>query len=307
MASRTRARLLHHALWALAPATTIAACSGKSTRTVTTDDSAGRGGSGGSGGSATFAGSAGRGGRSGSGAAAGTGGFGMSPGLDGGSGPGPSGGTSGIGGAGSAGNPGTLFPCIPSNAGSATTGACLNGSWHRPLPETCRLPERRTDAAAGAGGEAGLAGAGGATPANPDAECEVDTDCDAAPHGYCVRAGYPSIFTYRCHYACQSDDDCDIDQACACDTQFDVGADSGLSAVIPRCVPADCRLDSQCANGFACFAPAAYDCSGTFGPASYHCQSSNDSCGPPGCNGAQCTYVKDHYECADAPVCPEGR
>jgi len=226
---------------------------------------------------------------------------GTGPGFDGGSGPGPRGGSAGSGVAGLAGMPGTSFPCMASNAGAAKVGQCTNSFWHRPSPVTCNLPERSSEAAAGAGGEAGSAGAGSTAP-DPGSQCVVDTDCNAAPHGYCVYGGNPPFLAYFCHYSCESDADCADNQACACDTRFDID-DTGVGAKLGQCVAADCRLDMDCEPGFACLASADGACGGHSGPASYHCQSAADSCGPPGCAGADCRYVTDHFECADFLAC----
>ena len=253
-------------------------------------DTGGVGANGGSGGSViTDGGSGARGGSAGSVSTDG----GSGPTRGGSAGSEPMGGFSGGGVAGM----GTKYPCAPSASGSGTVGECTNGFWHRPEPVTCILPPRRM-AEGGAGGEASD------PTANTNNECWFDSDCNEQPNGYCVATGKLGSYTFRCHYACSTDADCAESEACSCDTQL-VIEDSGISERIPICLPSSCRLDSECQPGFACLTSYQYSCLYT-GSGGFFCQTSADTCGPPNSGCAQnqsCTYVHDHFECADMPLC----
>ena len=66
--------------------------------------------------------------------------------------------------------------------------------------------------------------------------CDDDSNCSEQPYGTCNQAGQ----SCACRYGCQSDADCQPDQACVC-----AGVVSGSS----RCVSAECLSAEDCTGG----------------------------------------------------------
>jgi hypothetical protein len=293
--------------WAVGATLLMGACAGRSTRSLGDEPSAGSGGSGarvgGSGGAGPGAGTGGvtgggphLDGGSGPrplGGAAGAAGAGLGPGDDGGSGPSPRGGSAGRDGGGSAGRggsaggggaggSGTAFPCESYEAGSSVD-QCRGGEfWHRPEAPTCtEPPERRLRGSAGGGGEAGTSG-----------ECELDSDCDDAPLGYCVSIFItPTQYGHHCEYACRTDTDCKNGEACLCQTRFSL-EDNGPALPLAICAESGCTLDEQCEPGFLCIAGLPYWCDAR-PDQGFHCQTPEDTCGPgaPGqCDFGDCVF-----------------
>lgn len=121
---------------------------------------------------------------------------------------------------------------VPILDGDIDTGLerCSDGRSHRPASVQCvsKLPRPAP------------------TPTNippaQDGGCSSDSDCTAAPHGYCAfnfpAAGPP--FGWQCEYGCLSDADCGAGSICQCGDP------------VGTCEPADCTSDADCGSGFLC-------------------------------------------------------
>jgi hypothetical protein len=115
-------------------------------------------------------------------------------------------------------------------------------------------------------------------------ECYFNADCTARPYGRCVPPYGPGISTsYHCEYGCASDADCTVDQVCLC------------GALVGTCVPATCKTDADCAEGFC----ADYDtvCDYRAGMA---CQTSEDQCFSAAECGRACQLQGTYRACATA-------
>jgi hypothetical protein len=121
--------------------------------------------------------------------------------------------------------------------------------------------------------------------------CSSDAECDAAPNGHCDygpgNAPGPS-----CHYGCVNDSQCGSDQICLCGTE------------IGRCVPADCKSDSDCTGNALCIATVGEDCGQS---SKFTCQSLQDECaGSAQCEGySSCEPGPAGRICE--PMCVYGR
>jgi hypothetical protein len=110
-------------------------------------------------------------------------------------------------------------------------------------------------------------------------ECQQDSDCTAAPNGYCVVVEF-SLPT--CRYGCVRDADCGQDAVCVCGDP------------VGECSSASCRSDSDCAAGLGCTMYESAQCGGGY-PLS--CQTRADECRSDG-------------DCSPGFVChrePDGR
>jgi hypothetical protein len=94
--------------------------------------------------------------------------------------------------------------------------------------------------------------------------CQKNADCVDGPNGRCeVYTSGTETFT-QCSYACSTDADCGIDEACEC------------MGEARACVPARCRSDADCAPGHAC-ARFAYEDWCDVEP-QYACTTDADTC-----------------------------
>jgi hypothetical protein len=105
--------------------------------------------------------------------------------------------------------------------------ACEEGYWHRPTAHACTVSIPREEPL---------------TTTNEADHCEFDSDCPG-PYGYCEFSGpAPGPFYNTCFSGCTSDDDCDQNQVCVCDT------------IVGTCANATCRTDLDCEDGSLCVA-----------------------------------------------------
>ena len=94
-------------------------------------------------------------------------------------------------------------------------------------------------------------------------ECRSDSDCAAAPHGYCQVAYYDvGQVQLQCEYGCVADSDCAANEVCEC------------AGLIGSCVAAPCRTDTDCAGDGMCVLVDADSC---LGP-QFGCQTPRDEC-----------------------------
>lgn len=123
-------------------------------------------------------------------------------------------------------------------------------------------------------------------------ECDRMRPCNAvvpagdacASHAECTegRNGRCQPFGYECTYdQCFVDDDCTTRQLCEC------ASGPGGSH---RCVPADCRIDTDCPDDLGCSPSASLQCSNLSGTIGYRCHTLSD----------ECTTDSD---CADGGMC----
>jgi len=111
--------------------------------------------------------------------------------------------------------------------------------------------------------------------------CNVGSDlgCTEKPYGYCS----PPLMLSVCHYGCVNDDQCGPNEVCDC------GPDHGT------CVPADCKLDSDCGSRLCTsvnYCADYHQCEGE----RFSCQTGSDTCasdrdcgGSGSGNGNSCT------------------
>ena len=227
-------------------------------------------------------GTTGAGGAPGSGGTSGTGGVRGSGGVAGAGGLFGTGGVSGTGGVGTGGTGGGLV-CTPPALGEVP-------SEHRPSAVVCSP----NTAPAPAGGFP---------------SCATNADCTVLGYGSCMNG--------RCsNDACLSDGDCGPNALCVCNGAEIVrlppsGADGGTASVaypaggaagapgngsgnvyfVGWCLPASCRVDSDCGAGGYC-SPSFSPCGSLQG---YHCHGASDSCldatkDCASCGRSSCTY-----------------
>ncbi len=94
---------------------------------------------------------------------------------------------------------------------------------------------------------------------------------------------------------CRRDTDCPTGQACFCAETF--GGYLGNGATHPNtCIPANCRLDSDCGSNGYC-SPSAGPCGSSSG---FYCHTSKDTCVDPAQDCASCGAMGD--ACVYAPM-----
>jgi hypothetical protein len=163
----------------------------------------------------------------------------------------PRGGSVGSGGTGIFPVAGNQFPCENPIAIEASPGfvTCDNGMTARQSAQTCPSPLPRPEPAPNSAPDAG--------------ECQYDTDCTAAPNGYCVGYEYDgAVPGAYCSYGCTNDAECGAGFLCECGDP------------VGYCVPTQCHSEADCSPGFHC---ASYD-SGGCGTEGYACQQAQDAC-----------------------------
>jgi hypothetical protein len=163
------------------------------------------------------------------------------------------------------------------DAPSADAGMCMDlpADATRPVAITCsacRPP--------------GISGPGGVAD-----ECANDADCTDGDNGRC-RYGRAGAY---CDYdACFSDNDCQEDEACLCD-----GASSGTGGG-NVCVPAECRVNADCAGGFPC-SPTLGSCGHYTNFVAYRCHRAEDECSSDAdCGPGYCAFDEalGHWACS---------
>jgi len=111
--------------------------------------------------------------------------------------------------------------------------------------------------------------------------CSRDSDCTAAPHGYCAPGdGFDSLPAPYCHYGCVDDSECDAGQVCLC------------GDLIGICVSARCSVDADCGGSLAC---TPYTRSPGCPGIEFACQTATDRCvSDADCEGgAQCSLQSE--------------
>jgi len=96
---------------------------------------------------------------------------------------------------------------------------------------------------------------------DPNDQCEQDSDCTEAPHGYCVLIQEAHV--YACSYGCVADWECGGGQVCRC------------GAPVGHCEEATCSSDAQCGEGLLC---SEYEREPGCEQKGFGCQSAADSC-----------------------------
>lgn len=144
-------------------------------------------------------------------------------------------------------------------------------------------------------------GAGTCTGTEQDLACTTDADCTEFPNGVCnsFPEGFDGLSRCGCQYFCSSDDDCDDDRTCVCESP-----NGALEYGI--CVQADCQSNDDCASG-QCGISAWNDGCGVETRAG--CRSPDDQCrSSQDCGDVeQCAYSPDEgWRCVTAG-CAIGR
>ena len=124
----------------------------------------------------------------------------------------------------------------------------------------------------------------------PGDECAVNEDCQKnGKQGYCLSyISNPIYYCYCLYEDCLTDEDCPEGTACACAGSSvvpregdDYGDPPNKSRLLNECVPAECRLDSDCASGL-CLADRARCDGGDGGDPMYftdfRCATDRDRC-----------------------------
>jgi hypothetical protein len=114
------------------------------------------------------------------------------------------------------------------------------------------------------------------SPPHDASNCQTDSDCAGTEHGHCefFASGTSALL---CVAGCVTDDECAGNEVCLCGDP------------VGSCVPANCRLDSDCGGDLLC---ANYVRDPRCAPVAFACQSGLDLCEVDGdCGGdAFCTY-----------------
>jgi len=172
------------------------------------------------------------------------------------------------------GHAGDGIDCTPIlNQGGGDTGfaMCTDGTKQRRAVVQCPLPPTSNPS--------------NCPPSNGD--CASDAECTQGtsaifPKGYCADAhdlrGYCG-----CYYGCRQDSDCAPGSICEC------------GVVVGQCVPANCKTNTDCGEGFACvatFEGTAGACNPVTNPffpplTRYVCQTAADQCQSDG----DCSHV----------------
>jgi len=130
----------------------------------------------------------------------------------------------------------------------------------------------------------------GPEPTGIGGACSMHSDCTADANGRCVigMAG-----TYCDYDECFVDGDCDADELCSCDGSYGGGGN--------RCVPANCRVGSDCTSGVC---SPSYSCLLGGPPTGWYCRTAADTCvDETGCaaiSGRRCAFNTGMglWECA---------
>jgi MYXO-CTERM domain-containing protein len=136
---------------------------------------------------------------------------------------------------------------------------CNDGSIHRTQAVECGQPMPTGITCDGQGGS-----------------CDVDADCDDAPHGACL---YTQGFFAGCAcvYGCASDADCATGQLCAC------GGSAPGYPESTQCIDASCSSDAACDAGLCGLGHDVFSCGERWVAG---CRSPEDTCvRPQDCDG----------------------
>jgi hypothetical protein len=146
--------------------------------------------------------------------------------------------------------------CVPGDTLAGGYERCANGLVHRPAAGVCPSVVPRPGPADSGATTASDGGTARFVP-SPTLECLQDSDCDAAPYGYC----WVDVAQY-CRYGCVTDSDCEADEVCRC------------GELTGSCQPAACRTDADCGAGLLCGSNG----SDAFCAQGLACQTPEDEC-----------------------------
>jgi hypothetical protein len=99
-------------------------------------------------------------------------------------------------------------------------------------------------------------------------ECVTDADCTAGVNGRCT---FGRIGPFCDYDLCFADGDCATNEVCLCD-----GSRSGTGGG-NVCIPAECHVDADCEDGFAC-SPTLGSCGHYTNFVAYRCHRATDAC-----------------------------
>jgi hypothetical protein len=184
-----------------------------------------------------------------------------------------------------------LDPCrLDARASDGGGGSCIclpAPVRHRPAPTTC--PHTRAPVNPGNGGDGGPV-----APAPPGSFCDNDFQCvtDGGINGRCTPQSESPFVQGECTYdTCFADTDCPSSEPCNCDVTY---ADT--------CLPANCKVDSDCACGFCSPSANTTACEPTpeFGNeiVGFYCHTPQDDC----TNDDQCEGIGSPGICAWQPM-----
>ncbi|MEM7155313.1 MAG: ferritin-like domain-containing protein [Myxococcota bacterium] len=175
--------------------------------------------------------------------------------------------------------------------GSVPTGfeLCGDGSIHRVSAVACDDPMPRGDACTLEG-----------------QSCEVDADCNAAPHGRCLEMWGQKDLTCGCQYGCESDADCDANEMCACG-----GEENGYPGQ-STCIPTECANDDACGDAMCLLGFGDDGCSlffaGACATADDECASTNDCSDFANCwPSSEGNWTCEDFCCCGRPLLVAGR
>jgi hypothetical protein len=140
---------------------------------------------------------------------------------------------------------------------------------------------------------------------NPGAgACATDKDCGVGE----ACGADPELASCQCYSVCSSDSDCDSDEACLCalsPVKLDNGGGAYVAATMDLCVPAECRVHSDCLSEECAAALSACGSGGDV--IGFYCRTDNDECrmNSDCSTGDVCTYspAKNAWACMPGKVC----
>jgi hypothetical protein len=169
---------------------------------------------------------------------------------------------------------------------SIATAACTSSSSKpQPVPDThyASAPSCRTTRPVGPFGPASDGGAAdAAAPIDAGADicaqgqadcCQSDADCTAGKNGRCTKPSVYPVYPTCTYDDCFTDSDCDPGKACVCDD-----GNSDTFSAVNSCLPATCRVDSDCGGGYCSPSFATDYCNGKDYYAAVTCHTSADDC-----------------------------
>jgi hypothetical protein len=119
--------------------------------------------------------------------------------------------------------------------------------------------------------------------------CRTDADCSEQPNGYCHHS---MLGMYddgcSCRYGCVRDSDCSAGMICFCDDP------------VGTCLPASCRTDADCTDGFC----ASYDSYPTCHSTNLACTTAQDECtSDSDCGKLYCLVGEKGYRVCERQSC----
>jgi hypothetical protein len=108
--------------------------------------------------------------------------------------------------------------------------------------------------------------------------CANDSQCTMGTNGRCLPP--MSNAGYYCSYdECTTDDNCATAHLCACGTPLGINGSDGMPMRSGnRCLPSNCRVDSDCGPGGYCSPTVDPGCGPRYGTTGYYCHTASDAC-----------------------------